>query len=136
MEKAQPLEIERNPVKIACRRCGYAVRRFLARFIPARAPRDYDKVDLVTGLHIRVKSSPGYVTFSVNERDFYWNRWSGTFDGTGSCFVYQHPGIPRTEMDSAEMREYSLIKQAQSGASVDQILNPQRDLSKKVNADA
>ncbi len=115
MEKAQPLEIERNPVKITYRRCRGALRRFLSRFIPARAPRDYDKVDLVTGLHIRVKSSPGYVTFSVNERDFYWNRWSGTFDGTGSDMCYEHPGIPAFSDNPLAQAEYNVIQDVMSG---------------------
>jgi hypothetical protein len=97
MEKAQPVEIKTNRVRLSYGAFRRAVRRFLSRFIPARTPQDYDKVDLVTGLHIRVKSSPFYVTFSVNERDFYWSRWSGKFDGTGSCFVYEHPGKPACE---------------------------------------
>jgi len=91
-EEAQPIAIETNEFKIIYRDLAYFLRRLAVRFLPARAPQDYDKVDPVTNLHIRVKTSPFYVTFSVNERDFYWNRWSGKFDGTGSCFVYEHPG--------------------------------------------
>ncbi|GAO98971.1 hypothetical protein Cva_01641 [Caedimonas varicaedens] len=91
-EEAQPLAIENNELKIIYRDLKYFLRRLLARILPARAPQDYDKVDPVTNLHIRVKTSAFYVTFSVNERDFYWDRWSGKFDGTSSFLIYQHPG--------------------------------------------
>ena len=91
-EESPPLLIETNEFKIIYRDLKYFLRRLVARILPARAPQDYDKVDPVTNLHIRVKTSPFYLTFSVNERDFYWNRWSGKFDGTGSSFVYEHPG--------------------------------------------
>jgi len=91
-EKVQHLALETNELKIIYRDLKYFLRRLVAKILPARAPQDYDKVDPVTNLHIRVKTSPFYVTFSVNKRDFYWNRWSGKFDGTEGFFVYEHPG--------------------------------------------
>ena len=42
-------------------------------------------VDKTTGHKITVDISALYVRLSVNQRDFYFNRLSGRFDGTGSA---------------------------------------------------
>ena len=46
---------------------------------------DLEYNDLVTGNHIRVHNSERYVRFSVNDRDYFFNRDTGKFDGTGMC---------------------------------------------------
>lgn len=46
---------------------------------------DLEYNDLVTGNHIRVHNSENYVRFSVNNRDYFFNRDTGKFDGTGMC---------------------------------------------------
>ena len=40
--------------------------------------------DLVTGYNIKISVSEQYLTFSVDNRYFYFNRDTGDFDGTGT----------------------------------------------------
>ena len=43
--------------------------------------------DIVTGDYIEVYCSPLAVLIKVNNRDYYFDRFTGKFDGTG-CSVY------------------------------------------------
>lgn len=40
--------------------------------------------DPATGLHLTVRTSERYTVVSVDGRDYYFNRASGSLDGTGS----------------------------------------------------
>ena len=39
--------------------------------------------DQVTGNRVVIKNSPYYTKLSISGRDYYFNRFSGKFDGTG-----------------------------------------------------
>ena len=44
-------------------------------------PLEY--ADRVTGDYISIRISPRFTVFSVNNRDYYFRRFTGKFDGTG-----------------------------------------------------
>jgi hypothetical protein len=46
--------------------------------------RDTDIQDRVTGDHVSVRVGPLFTVLSVNGRDYYFDRITGGFDGSGS----------------------------------------------------
>ena len=52
-------------------------------------PTEY--VDRVTGDYISVRISPTFTVISINNRDYYFKRFTGRFDGTG--YVVRRPTI-------------------------------------------
>lgn len=44
----------------------------------------FEMRDPLTGQHVSVRVGPLFVVFSVNGRDYYFDRFTGRFDGTGS----------------------------------------------------
>src|SRR5205809_882070 len=65
------------------------VREWLGRLaqrlnIPG-AIQSVDVLDDATGYRISVTVGPSLTRLSIGERDFYFNRFSGRFDGTGSA---------------------------------------------------
>ena len=58
-------------------------RRLNALGVPG-AIQAFDIQDAVTGQQIAVQIGTLYVRLSVNGRDYYFNRLTGRFDGTGS----------------------------------------------------
>lgn len=46
---------------------------------------EFDHEDALTGQHIQVRNGIFFTVLSVNGRDYYFRRFSGSFDGTGSC---------------------------------------------------
>lgn len=60
--------------------------RFLNRRGVPGFVQPFELRDRVTGNHIKIVVSPHYTTISVNNRDYYFYRESGGFDGTGTAF--------------------------------------------------
>lgn len=56
-----------------------------------KTPFDYK--DLVTGNRIEIKTSPRYSILKVNEREYYFVRETGEFDGTGMP-IFEPPTTP------------------------------------------
>lgn len=57
--------------------------KFLNRVGVPGFVRPLELRDRVTGNHIKIVVSPRYTTISVNNRDYYFYRENGRFDGTG-----------------------------------------------------
>ncbi len=51
------------------------------------AVRNVDIEDSATGYRISVRTGPMFTRISVNGRDFFFRRFTGRFDGTGSSCV-------------------------------------------------
>ena len=48
----------------------------------------FDYHDQVTGDHVRISVSTLYSILRINARDYYFNRETGKFDGTGTDLTY------------------------------------------------
>lgn len=46
--------------------------------------REIELEDEATGQHLSVRVSPFFTRISMNGRDFYFDRFTGRFDGTGT----------------------------------------------------
>ena len=60
------------------------VGKVLNRVGIAGAVRDCEIDDDVSGNKLQIHSSPRFTRISINGRDFYFDRLTGRFDGTGS----------------------------------------------------
>lgn len=49
------------------------------------AIREVDLKDALTGQEVSVTVGATYVRLTVNERDYYFDRLTGRFDGTGTA---------------------------------------------------
>ncbi len=58
--------------------------RILARFGFPGAVGDADILDELTGQNIRIRVGPLFTCIKANGRDFYFCRFPGRFDGSGS----------------------------------------------------
>lgn len=59
------------------------LRDWITRHLPA-VVRDADVTDAVSGTHLSIRVGPLFTRVTVNDRDFYFARRTGQFDGTGS----------------------------------------------------
>ncbi len=62
-----------------------AVGRLLAWFRVPGGVRNTDIADEVSGYNISVRIGPLFTCITVNGRNFYFNRFTGKFDGAGSA---------------------------------------------------
>ncbi len=62
---------------------GPWIKRLLRRITDVGIVRPFTKDDLVTGQHIEIRVSAAYTIFAVDGRDYYFDRFTGKFDGTG-----------------------------------------------------
>jgi hypothetical protein len=64
-------------------RLRYVIGSLLKRLHIPGAIKDIDLQDSITGQKVSVQVSSLFVRLSVNGRDYYFDRLSGKFDGTG-----------------------------------------------------
>jgi hypothetical protein len=64
-------------------RCREAVGRLLRRLRVPGVIRACELTDAVTGQHVAVNVGTLYVRVTVDGRDYYFDRFTGRFDGTG-----------------------------------------------------
>lgn len=62
------------------------VGRLLYRFSAPGLVQSLDFHDQVTGSHIRIHPGMGFTIISVNNRDYWFSRLTGKFDGAGTNF--------------------------------------------------
>lgn len=62
----------------------YGLHRVIGRRLPG-AIRPFEIHDKLTGQHLRITVSGMYTILHIDGRDYYFWRWSGGFDGTGSA---------------------------------------------------
>lgn len=82
-------------------RLQVAIGRLLVRHrVPGRVA-DTVYFDQYTGDRVEVRNRPLFVVFSINDRDYYFDRFTGHFDGTGyvdrsQCRLSQSFGYRRS----------------------------------------
>ena len=72
-------------IDIARSRVKAGVGRLLNKMRVPAAIQPVEIVDKVTNQHVAVAVDELFVTVSVNGRDYYFDRITGRFDGTGSA---------------------------------------------------
>ena len=86
-EKSTPITCIRSPLTRWRLRLTDAIWLALGKALRRAVPgaiRNLDYHDELTGQHIRVKVGLLYTCISVDGRDYFFRRYSGRFDGTGT----------------------------------------------------
>lgn len=73
-----------NTRQILWSRLSVLVGRFLKRIGVPGAVRDSDIEDSAIGYRIQVRTGPLFTRININGRDYFFCRYTGRFDGTGS----------------------------------------------------
>lgn len=86
-EKPKPITFVRSPLVRWRLRLTDAISLALGKALRGIAPgaiRNLDHHDELTGQHLQVKVGLLYTCVSVDGRDYFFRRYSGHFDGTGT----------------------------------------------------
>lgn len=68
---------------IALGRLRTSVGRLLQRLLVPGLVRPMEMFDPVTGIRLAIVTSPHFTKITVNGREYYFDRLTGRFDGTG-----------------------------------------------------
>ena len=86
-EKPKPTAFARSPLARWRLRLTDAIWLALGKALRCVAPgaiRNLDHHDELTGQHLEVRVGSLFTCVSVDGRDYYFRRYSGRFDGTGT----------------------------------------------------
>lgn len=89
LEKNEPLPIKNGISSFTkyLSRVKFFIANILNRFKIPGLVEEIEYIDNITSQKISIKTKSLFTVISIDGRDYYFNRLSGKFDGTGSGFT-------------------------------------------------